>query len=296
MDHWEFDRADVTLVHSPLCHSAPLRFSIGTLQAGGSVALAGKFAPDRISAALTELRPTTAFVVPSQLQQLLDFGMPPSPYRLLAHAGSSCPPAVKSRVHEWAGAEHTWEFYGATEGQFTSCRGTEWQERPGTVGRARAGRSLSIDEVGRVWCVPPDFTRFEYWRDPTKTAAAWRNTELGPAFTVGDLGRLDDEGYLYFDGRREDLIISGGVNVYPAEVEAALSGMPSVTDVAVYAVPDDRWGQRVVAAVVGDASEAELEEWCRDRLAAYKRPKQWHLLDALPRNSMGKIQRRSLPT
>ncbi len=293
--HWGFTSDDVTLVHSPLCHSAPLRFAIGTLSVGGSVALAGRFSPTSIASALTEVRPTTAFTAPSQLQQLLDLGLPPSPYRLLAHAGSACPPAVKARTHTWAGAERTWEFYGSTEGQFTSCRGTEWEERPGTVGRARAGRTLSTDEQGHVWCVPPEFARFQYWRDPEKTATAWRPTGAGQAFTVGDVGRLDDDGYLYLDGRREDLIISGGVNVYPAEVEAIISALPGVIDIVVYPRPDPHWGQRVVAAVVGDVTETDLTNWCADRLAPFKRPKQWHLVAELPRNSMGKIQRRALP-
>ncbi|MFN8126778.1 MAG: AMP-binding protein [Candidatus Nanopelagicales bacterium] len=293
--HWGFDADDVTLVHSPLCHSAPLRFAIGTLDAGGAVALPGRFSPASHAAALTEFTPTTAFTAPSQLHQLLAFGVPASPYRLLAHAGSPCPADLKRRIHGWAGAGSTWEFYGSTEGQFTSCPGTEWEDRPGTVGRAREGRTLSVDEGGQVWCVPPTFARFAYWHDPVKTEAAWRDTPVGRAFTVGDLGRLDSEGYLFLEGRREDLIISGGVNVYPAEVEAAVGAMPGVTEVAVYAIPDERWGQRVAAAVVGVVTEAELDAWARTRLAGYKRPKEWHLVAELPRNSMGKIQRSTLP-
>ena len=236
----------------------------------------------------------TAFLVPSQAALLLVTELPQSTYRLLAHAGSACPPEVKRSLHAWAGADRVWEFYGSTEGQFTSCRGTEWEARPGTVGRARPGRDLDIDSAGLVWCTPPAFARFEYWNDPVKTAAAWRSTAGGRAFTVGDLGRLDDDGYLYLEGRREDLIISGGVNVYPAEVESVISTHPLVQDVVVFAVPDSRWGQRVTCAVVTSASADELTEWSRQRLAAYKLPKEWIVVETLPRNSMGKVRRSTL--
>ena len=129
-------------------------------------------------------------------------------------------------------------------------------QRLGTVGRARPGRTLHLDDDGTIWCTVPPHARFVYHGAPGKTAAAWRETPEGPAFTVGDVGRLDDEGYLYLDGRRTDLIISGGVNVYPLEVENALREHEGVEDVAVYGVPDPAWGQRVCAAVVGTATTA----------------------------------------
>ena len=146
---------------------------------------------------------------------------------------------------------------------------------------------LSTDDDGLIWCEVPAHARFTYFRAPEKTAAAWR----GSAFTVGDLGRLDEDGYLYLDGRREDLVISGGVNVYPLEVEQVLREHPDVVDVAVYGVPDPDWGQRVCAAVVGTASPADLDAWCRERLAPPKRPKTWTFLDDLPRTLTGKVRR-----
>lgn len=143
---------------------------------------------------------------------------------------------------------------------------------------------------GTIWCRVPGHARFEYWGDATATARAWR----GDRFTVGDLGRLDDDGFLYLDGRRDDLIISGGVNVYPLEVEAALHELDGVADVAVFGVPDERWGQRVCAAVVGEAAVAAIRDHARERLAAYKCPKDVFVVDELPRTATGKVRRLAL--
>jgi long-chain acyl-CoA synthetase len=293
---WGFTGSDVNLVLSPLYHSAPLRFATGTALAGGRVVLPGPFSPELVTAAIVRERPTSMFCVPTHLQRLFahweEVGVPDlSSFRLVAHAGAPCPAAVKRRLVELFPAGSTWEFYGSTEGQFTACRSEEWLERPGTVGRARPGRTLSVDADGQVWCAVPPFARFSYFGDPEKTAAAWR----GASFTVGDLGRLDADGYLYLDGRREDLVISGGVNVYPLEVEQALLEHPGVDDVAVYGVPDDAWGQRVCAAYVGGASAAELDAFVRERLAPPKRPKSWHALPDLPRTLTGKVLRGELP-
>ncbi|HEX4191251.1 MAG TPA: AMP-binding protein [Marmoricola sp.] len=295
-DLWGFSAQDVNLVLSPLYHSAPLRFAMGTLLAGGSLAIPGPFDPAAVTATILEARPTTMFCVPAHLQRLFTHwdqtSWPDlSCFRLVAHAGAPCPDHLKHRLIEAFPAGSTWEFYGSTEGQFTACRSEEWSERPGTVGRARPGRTLSVDADGLIWCTVPEHARFSYFDAPEKTAAAWR----GDAFTVGDLGRLDDDGYLYLDGRREDLVITGGVNVYPAEVENALAEHPGVSDIAVYGVPDERWGQRVCAAYVGTATPADLDAWARERLSPPKRPKQYVALDAIPRTLTGKILRRSLP-
>ena len=299
-DLWGFVADDVNLVLGPLYHSAPLRFAMGTLLAGGTVVAPGPVDQDAITTAIGRERPTTMFCVPTHLQRLFahwdgDAGVPDlSCFRLVAHAGAPCPDPLKRRLIEAFPAGSTWEFYGSTEGQFTSCRSEEWLTRPGTVGRARPGRVLRVDADGLIWCRVPEHARFEYYRSPGKTTAAWRHTPEGDEFTVGDLGRIDDEGYLYLDGRREDLVITGGVNVYPAEVENALAEHPGVKDVAVYGVPDERWGERVVAAVVGTATPAELDAWCRERLAPPKRPKEYVALDELPRTLTGKVLRREL--
>jgi long-chain acyl-CoA synthetase len=297
---WGFRADDVHLVLSPLHHSAPLRFAMGTVLAGGRVVVPGPFDPAAVTAAITAERPTTMFCVPTHLQRLFahwdEVGVPDlSSFRLVAHAGAACPPAVKHRLLELFPAGSTWEFYGSTEGQFTACRSEEWRERPGTVGRARPGRRLLLDDDGTIWCVVPEHARFSYFGAPEKTAAAWRETEHGPAFTVGDLGRLDEDGYLYLDGRREDLVISGGVNVYPVEVENALREHPDVVDVAVFGVDDEQWGQRVCAAVVGEATPEALDALAHETLAPPKRPKHYYRLDALPHTPTGKVRRLELP-
>jgi long-chain acyl-CoA synthetase len=287
-------------------HSVSIRFAGGTLLRGGSCVILSRFDADVASQVLRGRRgsvPTTTFMAPSALARLLaaDDGEPGSglgSLRLLAHAGSPCPEVVKRAALERVGPGVLWEFYGSTEGQFTVCSPAEWSAHPGTVGRARPGRSLAIDEDGTIWCRPPPFGRFAYWRDEAKTASAWRDG----AFTVGDLGRLDDDGYLFIDGRRDDLIITGGVNVYPAEVEAVLNRMPEVAEVVVFGLSDERWGQRVCAAVVparpstgsgatGPALAEAAAAYAGAHLAGYKRPKQWAVVDELPRTATGKVQR-----
>ncbi|MGY1617239.1 class I adenylate-forming enzyme family protein [Geodermatophilus sp. SYSU D00691] len=290
-DLWGFDAADRHLVLSPLHHSAPLRFATHTLLAGGDVVLPGPFDAGRAARAVEEHRPTTVFCVPTHLQRLLALQVPWSSFRLVAHAGAPCPEPVKRALLAVAPRGSVTEFYGSTEAQFTVCPADLWLAAPGTVGRARPGRALRADERGQLWCRVPRWARFEYWRAPGKTAAAWRGDEV----TVGDLGRVDDDGLVWLDGRREDLVISGGVNVYPAEVEAVLDAHPGVVESAVVGVPDEQWGQRVVAAYVGDADPDELRAWARERLAPAKRPKELHPVTELPRTSSGKVRRLDLP-
>jgi len=307
-DLWSFGPLDVHLVCSPMYHSVSVRFAGGTLLRGGTCVILARFDADTARNALLGRHgpvPNTTFMAPSALRRLLDaagdgeddhFGS----LRLLVHAGSPCPPSLKREAMARVGPGVLWEFYGSTEGQFTVCSPEEWMARPGTVGRARPGRSLAVDGDGVIWCRAPRFAQFTYWRDPSKSDSAWRDG----SFTVRDLGRLDDDGYLFIDGRRDDLIISGGVNVYPAEVEAALIEVDGVAEVAVFGVTDDRWGQRVCAALVPVAglepsSKTRLIEAVRAHaarsLAPYKRPKQLEVVEALPRTATGKVQRRLVP-
>jgi acyl-CoA synthetase (AMP-forming)/AMP-acid ligase II len=287
--HWGFAGDDRLLICSPLYHSAPNRFGTGVLLAGGTVLVLERFDVDAVAAAIVEFRPTVAFMVPTHLQRLRSAypGLDVSSFRLLVHAGAPCPIPLKRAVLDAFPSGAVWEFYGATETQFTVCSPSDWIDRPGTVGRARQGRQLSIADNGIVWCSVPRWAHFEYWRDPARTAAAWR----GDACTAGDLGHLDEGGFLFLDGRREDLIISGGTNVYPVEVEEVIAGHPDVRDVAVFGAPDDDWGQRVCAAVVGSVDPDVLRGWVRERVAGYKCPKDVYVVDELPRTSTGKLRR-----
>jgi acyl-CoA synthetase (AMP-forming)/AMP-acid ligase II len=300
-DLWGFDRSDTHLVCSPMYHSVSIRFAAGTLLRGGRLVILSRFDAATAAEAVRRFRPTTTFMAPTALQRLVshddeqrsrDAGVSWDSFRLIVHAGSPCPPALKRAVLERCGPGGVWEFYGSTEGQFTVCGPEEWMERPGTVGRARPGRRLRIEEDGTVWCRCPSFARFRYWHDDIATDRAWRGEE----FTVGDLGRLDADGYLYLDGRRDDLVITGGVNVYPAEVEAVLAEAPGVVEAAVFGVADETWGERVCAAVVGSVTERALRDHVAARLAPYKRPKTFFHVEELPRTSTGKLRRRALPT
>lgn len=297
---WGFEASDRHLVCSPFHHSVAIRFAAGTLLSGGTVVLPGPFDAATVAHAIATDRPTTTFMVPAHLHRLLGLGERPDlgGFRLVAHAGAPCPPALKHAAMEAFGVDPVWEFYGSTEGQFTACSPHDWLERPGTVGRARPGRHLTADADGTLWCEVPRWARFTYWQDPDRTAAAWRIRTTDPtafgAFSVGDLGRVDDDGWVWLEGRRDDLIITGGVNVYPAEVEQALLAAPGVIDVAVFGVDDASWGQRVCAAVVGDTGVTDLDTYARANLAGHKRPKEYHLVASLPYTATGKLQRNAV--
>lgn len=306
------------LVVSPLPHSAPFRFAFVTALLGGRVAVLPRVEPELWRETMRAVRPTSLFCVPTHLHRLLSL---PSTGRddlasltLLAHAGGPCPVRLKQRVLELAPEGCVWEFYGSTEGQFTVCPPEVWQEAPGTVGRARPGRRLAIRDshptrparqpsagfpgpalppgrVGTVWVQAPEHAAWRYWRDPERTAEAWD----GDAFTVGDLGRVDEEGRLTLVGRRGDLVISGGVNVYPAEVERWLLEHPSVAEAVAFSVPDDEWGERLFAAVIPRPGERpapkDLREHCRKGLQRASVPREVLVVEELPRTMTGKVRR-----
>ena len=198
-----------------------------------------------------------------------------------------------------------WETYGGTEGAATIAKPHHWQSKPGTVGRPIRGVKLTILDADGKECasgVPGQIflensePRVEYWKDPEKTRSLYR----GRSLTLGDVGYLDEDGFLFLTGRQSEMIISGGVNIYPAEVENALMTHPAVADLAVIGVPDAEWGERVVAMVQlvegceGETTEQELVEHCRARIAHFKCPREIHFRRELPRAENGKLYRRRL--
>ncbi len=305
LDAFAHRHGDRHLVVSPLYHSGPFRFAFVTALTGGQIAVLPHFDPREWLTAIRRLRPTSMFCVPTHLHRLLalDDLVPDdlASLELIAHAGAPMPVPLKERLLELAPDGSVWEFYGSTEGQFTVCPPDVWSEAPGTVGLPRPGRELTVrddeggaldaGEVGTVWVAAPDHARWSYWRAPDRTTSAWD----GDAFTVGDLGHLDAHGRLFLDGRPGDLVISGGVNVYPAEVERRLLAEAGVAEAVVFGVPDDDWGERLVAAVVARAGHAldgeELRRRLREDTAAAKVPKTIAVVDELPRTATGKVRR-----
>jgi long-chain acyl-CoA synthetase len=300
----------VHLVTGPLYHRGPGIWALVTLHLGHTIVLMSKFDPEKMLELIDLHKVTSSHIVPTVFFRMLQIPeerrarYDTSSLQQILHAAAPCPVHVKRAMIDWLGPV-LWEYYGSTEGGGTMVRPEEFEAHPGSVGRPWPGakilitdesrRPLPPGEDGLIWI--SNGTRFRYGGDEGKTSAAWD----GEWFTVGDIGRLDAGGWLYLGDRRSDLIISGGVNVYPAEVEDVLLAHPLVADVAVVGVPDEEWGERVTAFVEPrpDAPPAaELEEalagHCKENLAGPKRPRRFEFLRSLPRNEIGKISRRSL--
>jgi long-chain acyl-CoA synthetase len=302
---------EVHLAVAPLYHSAPCVHAMMALNLGHAVVVAPRFHPEHTLELIQRHGVTNAFMVPTMFHRML--ALPDdvrarydlSTLRQVYHSAAPVPVETKQRMMDWWGPV-LYEYYGSTEsGAVVVATPHEWLARPGTVGRAVDGVQIKIlDPDGAE--LPPGETGliyasgqpgFEYHGDPAKTAAAMR----GEFYTPGDLGHLDEDGWLYMSDRRTDLIISGGVNIYPAEIESVLLQHPAVGDVAVIGVPDDDWGQRVVAlvepaegAAPGDGLAAELLAHCAPRLARIKHPRRVEFRESLPRTPSGKLSRRSV--
>ncbi len=304
-----------TLLTGPWYHAAQVFFSLFPLLRGCHLILRQRFDAAETLATLARDQVTICHLVPAQFIRLL--GLDESTraqfrggaLERVWHGGAACPVGVKQRMIEWWGPVLT-EYYAATEaGIVTTIDSAQWLERPGSVGRPTPptevaimdddGNALPVGEIGRVYVRRPSRLDFRYHNAPGKTAAAYRGAGT---FTVGDLGRLDADGYLYLTGRTLDTIISGAVNIYPAEVEAVLVSHPAVRDAAVFGIPDDEFGERVMAVVelapaagvgVEDVPDV-LDAHCRRQLAGYKRPRAYRVVDELPREPSGKLSRRTL--
>lgn len=297
------------LVATPLYHAAPGSRALQLLHMGHRLVLMDKWLPEEMLALIEQHRVNSLQLVPIMFHRLL--ALPETRrrnYRLdslncVIHAAAPCPVKTKRQMIDWWGPI-IHEYYAASEGGGTHVTAADWLVRPGTVGRAyphsevrildEMGRNLPAGEVGLIYM--RDGNKFEYFEDPVKTALAKRDG----FFTAGDYGALDDEGWLFICDRRSDLIISGGVNIYPAEIEAVLMEHAGVADAAVFGVPDDEWGQRVQAvvepaagAVATDILHAELLSLCSQRLAGFKRPRSFAFA-TLPRNDAGKLARSSV--
>jgi long-chain acyl-CoA synthetase len=303
---WGVTGKDVYLLTGPGYHAGPGGYAFTTLYAGGTVAALPHFDAREWLAAVARHRATFTFMAPAHFIRILEVPEEEraqydlSSLRLVIHAGAPCPASVKHRIIEALPDTEVWELYGMSEGGATRVSPEEWLERPGTVGKPWPGVEVRIlDEEGApvatgepgVIYVKPQ-APFVYHNDDAKTAEAWRDD----AFTVGDVGYLDGEGYLYLTDRATDMIIRGGVNVYPREIEDVLHDHPDVVDCAVFGVPDDRLGERIKAVVEtrGSASPEELQEHVRARLADFKVPELVELVDELPRDPNGKVMKRHL--
>jgi long-chain acyl-CoA synthetase len=307
------DGGDVHLCTGPLYHAAPLAFSFAMpLSWGATALLMSHWDAEQALRLVDEYEVTHTHMVPTMFHRLLSLpretreSFDVSSLRHVIHGAAPCPIAVKGQMIDWLGPI-IWEYYAATEGVGSLVDSATWQAHPGTVGRPltreqvliadEQGTPLPPREVGLVYLKAPREARFSYFHDNEKTQSIFR----GDYFTLGDVGYYDEDGFLYLTDRSADLIVSGGVNIYPAEVDTVLLEHPSVADVATIGVPDEEWGESVVSVVElragfspSDALSSDLTAFCRTRIAHYKCPRAVEFIDELPRQDNGKLYKRVL--
>ena len=311
---WAVDENTVYLSPAPLYHSAPIGFCQGIQAVGGTVVMMRRFDPVQALAAIDAHKVTHSQWVPTMFTRMLKMpasertGFDLSSHKVAIHAAAPCPPEVKRQMFDWWGPI-LYEYYGGTElNGFTHCGPQEWLAHPGTVGRsilgvihvcADDGNELPNGEPGIVYFELPVMP-FEYLKDPQKTKDAQHPGHANWT-ALGDVGYVDDEGYLYLTDRATFMIISGGVNIYPQEIEDAMVMHPKVADVAVIGVPNPEMGEEVKAVVqlvegvtADDALATELVGYAREHIAHYKCPKTVDFREALPRLPTGKLYKRLL--
>jgi bile acid-coenzyme A ligase len=293
----------VQLVPGPLYHNGPFVFSTGGMFVGQHLVVMPKFDAATALQAIEELSVDFAMLVPTMMTRMLK--LPDrerydiSSLKGILHLAAPCPPHVKEGWIDWIGADKVWELYAGTEAQgVTIISGTEWVQHRGTIGKPAEGTMKVLDaegtevprgEVGEIWMKPPEQKTYEYiGAEARRNADGWES--------LGDMGWMDDDGYLYIADRRTDLILSGGANIYPAEVEAALEEHPAVLSCAVIGVPDEDLGQRVHAIVQlsSDVGDDDLRTFLRERLVQYKVPRTFERSDGPVRDDAGKVRRSAL--
>ncbi len=305
--------SDVHLCTGPLYHSAINNMSLhGPLTNGVTVVLMPRFDAEECLALIERHRVTQTHMVPTMFHRLLQLpeqtraSYDLSSLELVVHGAAACPVHVKRAMIEWLGPI-IFEYFGMTEGAGGADIDSEtWLKKPGSVGQPSPetlmigddeGNPLPALREGLVYLRGPGARRFEYFHDPEKTESSFK----GDWFTLGDVGYLDDDGFLFLTDRSANLIISGGVNIYPAEVDNVLLTHPAIFDVATIGVPSEEWGEEVKAvvqllptSVPSEDLAGELIQLCRDRLAHYKCPRSIDFVEELPRQDNGKIYKRLL--
>jgi long-chain acyl-CoA synthetase len=310
---WGWTSDDVYILSGPAYHAGPGGYAMSALFVGARSVImqpgstAAWDAREWLRLVESE-RVTISFMTPAHFIRILEvpederarFDL--SSLRVIVHGGAPCPIPVKERILDALAPADVWELYGASEGGATRISPSEWRRRPGSVGLPWPGVEVRVlddeahvlapGETGLVYIRPAGGARFHYHDDEEKTASAWRDD----AFTVGDVGHLDADGYLYLTDRASDMVIRGGVNIYPREIEDVLFTHAAVVDCAVFGVPDDRLGERLhaVIEVRTPVTDEELDAWCRARVAGYKVPASWEVVGELPRHPNGKVLKRLL--
>jgi long-chain acyl-CoA synthetase len=305
------DEQTVYLSPAPLYHAAPLRYTMAVHRLGGTAVVMERFEPDAALELIERHGVTHGQFVPTMFVRLLRLPeevrakYDVSSIKAAVHAAAPCPVPIKEQMIDWWGPV-VFEYYAGTEGNgFVAIDSHEWLEHKGSVGRALLGDIHIVDEDGND--LPPgeigtvyfaDGPQFEYHNAPEKTAGAYNAKGWS---TLGDVGWVDEEGFLYLADRRSHLILSGGVNIYPAEIEAELIMHPEVVDVAVFGIPNEEFGEEVKAVVqpadmarAGAELERDLMDFCRSRLAGFKCPRSVDFLAELPRSRTGKLYKREL--
>jgi long-chain acyl-CoA synthetase len=303
---------NVHIVGSPLYHTAVLRFGSASIHLGHTLVVMDKWLPEDMLRLIEQYKVTTSHMVPTQFHRLLalpedvraKYDM--SSLRHMIHAAAPCPVDVKHKMIAWWGNAID-EYYAASEGGGTLVTAEQWLNKPGTVGLPWPISEIGIFDddgnritepnvIGTVYMAMQGLS-FEYHGDKEKT----QKNRIGNFFTVGDVGLLDEDGYLFLRDRKIDMIISGGANIYPAEIENVLLSHPKVGDAAAFGIPNEDWGEEVKAVIEpadgiegNDALAAEILAFCGDKLAKFKMPKSIDFTNEMPRDPNGKLYKRKL--